>query len=102
MRTKTGVHEPTNLQSALLELSTAFEQEPGLVRDGGADAPQEGGKGGGEKAAGKCNCCLRPCKCGTLCGIYGCSLPNRHTGMCELPDGGTCSRRRSLTTRSAA
>ena len=93
--------EPATLQSALLELSTAFELEPELLAEGGADAMQEGGKkSGGEGAAAKCSCCQRPCKCGTICGIYGCSLPSRHTGMCELPDGGTCSRRRSLTTRA--
>ena len=93
--------EPATLHSALLELSTAFEQETDLVMEGGADTPREGGKkgGGGDTAAAKCSCCLRPCKCGTICGIYGCRLPNRHTGMCELPDGGMCSRRRSLTTR---
>ena len=101
MRTRTVADKPATLHSALLELSTAFELEPEPASEGGSDAPQEGGKkSGGDGAAAKCSCCLRPCKCGTICGIYGCSLPNRHTGMCELPDGGTCSRRRSLTTRA--
>ena len=100
MRTRKVVDEPATLHSALLELSTAFELEPELVTEGGADAPEGAKKSGGGGAAAKCSCCQRPCKCGTVCGIYGCTLPNRHTGMCELPDGGTCSRRRSLTTRT--
>ena len=47
MRTRKVVDEPATLHSALLELSTAFEQETDLDMEGGADTPREGGKKGG-------------------------------------------------------
>ena len=100
MRARKVVDELSTLQSALLELSAAFELEPQHATEGGAATEEGGKKGGGERAGGKCTCHQRPCKCGTICGIYGCSLPARHTGMCELPYGGACDRRRSLTTRA--
>ena len=51
MRARKVVDELSTLQSALLELSAAFELEPQHATEGGAATEEGGKKGGGERAA---------------------------------------------------